>query len=89
MYNELHTKGLNIIGVSLDSDVEAWKKAIAKDKITWVQLSNLKGWQDPIARLFNVEQIPTTFVLDKTGKIVARDLTGEALKAKVKSLLGS
>lgn len=89
MYNELHAKGLNIIGVSLDSDIEAWKKAIVKDKITWVQMSNLKGWEEPIARLFNVEQIPTTFVLDQTGKIVARDLTGKALKDKVKSLLGS
>ena len=50
LYNAFHSKGLNIIGVSLDEDLSKWKDAIAKDKITWTQVSNLKGWQDPIAK---------------------------------------
>ncbi|MBC7523368.1 MAG: TlpA family protein disulfide reductase [Flavobacterium sp.] len=87
IYNELHSKGLNIIGVSLDDNVAKWKQAIAKDKITWNQVSNLKGWQDPIANLYHVDQIPTTFVLDASGKIVAKDLRGDALKLKVLELL--
>jgi peroxiredoxin len=88
LYNEFHSKGLNIVGVSLDKSLEDWKKAIEKDKITWTQVSNLKFWEDPIAKLYKVEQIPTTFILDSTGKIVAKDLRGDELKAKVKELLG-
>ncbi len=83
----MHSKGLNIIGVSLDKDLNKWKEAIAKDNITWTQISNLKEWQEPIARQYQVEQIPTTFILDKNGKIVAKDLMGEELKAKVIELL--
>lgn len=89
LYNEFHSKGLNIIGVSLDEDLNKWKEAIAKDKITWIQVSNLKKWADPIAKLYEVEQIPTTFILDSKGTIVAKDLRGEELKAKIKELLGS
>ena len=88
MYNELHPKGLNIIGVSLDDDAADWKKAIAKDKLTWTQVSNLKKWQDPIALLYEVEEIPSTFILDAKGNIVAKNLRGEELKAKIKELLG-
>lgn len=88
LYNELHSKGLNIIGVSLDEDASKWKEAIAKDKLTWTHVSNLKGWKDPIAQMYNVDQIPSTFILDEKGTIVAKDLRGEELKAKVKALLG-
>ena len=87
LYNELRSKGLVIVGVSLDEDVEQWKKAIAKDKLTWIHVSNLKGWEDPIAALYEVNQIPSTFLLDSSGNIVARDLTGDALKSKIKSML--
>ena len=88
LYNELHEKGLNIIGVSLDRDGDKWKEAIAKDGLTWPQISNLKFWQEPIAEQYNVKSIPATFILDKNGIIVARDLRGDELKAKVKELLG-
>lgn len=91
LYNELHEKGLNIIGVSLDKegDAQKWQDAIAADKLTWPQVSNLKYWNDPVAKKYNVQSIPATFILDATGKIVARDLRGEELKAKVIELLGS
>lgn len=87
MYNELHSKGLNIIGVSLDKDAAKWKKAIAKDKLTWAHVSNLKFWDEPIAKQYNVQSIPATFILDAKGNIVAKDLRGDALKTKVKELL--
>lgn len=87
LYNEFHAKGLNIIGVSLDKDAAKWKEAIAKDKLTWTQVSNLKYWEDPIAKLYNVKSIPATFILDATGNIVAKDLRGAELKAKVAELL--
>ena len=88
MYNELHDKGLNIIGVSLDDNNQNWIDAIAKDKITWTQVSNLKKWKDPIAIQYGIQAIPATFILDANGVIVAKDLRGEELKAKIKELLG-
>lgn len=87
IYKELHSKGLNIIGVSLDKDVKAWKEAIAKDKLTWNQVSNLKFWDEPIAAQYKVESIPATFILDASGKVVAKDLRGDALRAKILALL--
>lgn len=87
LYNELHAKGLNIIGVSLDKDAAKWKEAIAADKLTWNHVSNLKFWDEPIAKQYGVESIPATFILDATGKVVAKDLRGAELKAKVAELL--
>ena len=87
LYNEFHAKGLNIIGVSLDKDAAKWKEAIAKDQLTWTHISNLKHWEDPIAKQYGVQSIPATFILDASGKIVAKDLRGAELKAKVAELL--
>lgn len=87
MYNELHPQGLNIIGVSLDKDATKWNDAIAKDKLTWNQVSSLQFWQDPIAVLYNIKSIPSTWILDKNGIIVAKDLRGDELKAKIIELL--
>jgi thiol-disulfide isomerase/thioredoxin len=87
LYNEFHSKGLNIISVSLDNDASKWKEAIAKDKLSWTQVSNLKEMKDPIALQYNVTQIPTTFLLDSNGKIVAIDLYGDQIKNKIKELL--
>lgn len=83
----MHSKGLNIIGVSLDIDATKWKAAIAKDKLTWTQISNLKEMKDPIALQYNVSQIPTTILLDADGNIAAIDLYGDDLKEKIKELL--
>jgi peroxiredoxin len=87
LYNEFHAKGLNIIGVSLDKDGTKWKEAIAKDKLAWPQISNLKYWDEPIRVTYGIESIPATFLLDANGTVVAKDLTGAALKAKVAELL--
>jgi peroxiredoxin len=91
LYNEFHSQGLNIIGVSLDrpGQVDKWKKAIADDKLTWNHVSNLKFWEEPIAATYGVKSIPATFILDANGVIVAKDLRGDALKAKVKELLAA
>lgn len=91
LYNEFHSQGLNIIGVSLDKEGDAnkWKEAIAKDKLAWNNVSNLKFWLDPIAVKYNVKSIPQTFILDAKGTIVAKNLRSEELKAKVKELLAA
>ena len=87
IYKELHSKGLNIIGVSLDKDAAKWKEAIAKDKLNWTHVSNLKFWDEPIAAQYKVEAIPATFILDASGNIVAKDLRGDELRAKIIELL--
>ena len=79
LYKELHAKGLNIIGVSLDKSAKAWKEAIAKDGLTWTQVSNLKFWDEPIAKQYKVEAIPATFVLDASGNVVAQGLSGAVI----------
>lgn len=87
LYKDFHAKGLNIIGVSLDESADKWKDAIAKDQLTWTHISNLKGWQDPIAQRYFVDGIPATFLLDEKGVVIAKDLRGDELRAKVASIL--
>ena len=85
--NLFKDKGFKVIGVSLDREKEAWTKAIADDKLTWLQVSNLKYWDDEIAKEYAVESIPATFLLDENGIIVAKNLRGDELEAKVAELL--
>lgn len=80
LYDEFHEKGLEIIGVSLDTDSVAWKKAIAKDGLSWVNVSSLKGWDCDIVRLYNVTGVPALFILDEYGNIMATGLRGEQLR---------
>lgn len=87
IYKELHAKGLNIVGVSLDKEAGKWKEAIAKDGLTWTHVSNLKFWDEPIAAQYGVQSIPATFILDASGKVVAQDLRGPELRAKILELL--
>ena len=87
IYKELHSKGLNIVGVSLDKEKSKWTEAIAKDGLTWTHVSNLKFWDEPIAAQYGVQSIPATFILDASGKVVAQDLRGPELKAKIVELL--
>jgi len=87
LYKEFHSKGLNIVGVSLDKDAKKWKEAIAKDHLTWTQVSHLQYWDEPIAKQYQVESIPATFILDSSGKVVAKDLRGDELRAKIAELL--
>ena len=92
IYNEYHDKGLEIIGVSLDGNSrqsnpkKAWLDAIEKDKLAWTQVSHLKYFNDPVARLYDVNAIPATYILDKDGKIVAKNLRGRQLESKIQQL---
>ena len=87
LYKKYHDKGLNIIGVSLDKTADKWKEAIQKDGLPWAQVSNLMFWDEPIAKTYGVEQIPAPFVLDATGKVVARDLYGADLEKEIEKLV--
>lgn len=83
IYDQFHAKGFDVFGVSLDTDLEAWKKAIKDDQIVWGQVSDLKGWKSPACKWFNFNSIPCMFLVDGEGTILARDLRGEALERKV------
>ncbi|SFN29380.1 Peroxiredoxin [Paenimyroides ummariense] len=87
LYNKYKAQGLKIVGVSLDKTREAWIKAIADDKLDWLQISNLQYWDDVIAKEYAVESIPATFILDANGTIVAKDLRGAELDAKIAELV--
>ena len=86
-YNKFHSKGFEVLGVSLDEDKKDWKDAIKRDNLTWMQVSDLKGWESQIARLYNVTAIPTNFLIDGNGKIIATNLRGEELEIKLAQLL--
>lgn len=87
LYNTYKDKGFEIFGVSLDQNAQAWKNAIAADGLTWQHVSDLGGWQSSAAKLYSVSSIPTTVLLDKEGRIIAKGLRGAELENKLKSLL--
>lgn len=88
LYNKYKDKGFDILGVSLDKEKAPWVKAIADDKLTWHHVSDLKYWSSEVAVKYGVQSIPSTLLLDKEGKIIAKNLTGEALVKKLEELLG-
>ena len=80
LFGKYKDKGLGIIGISLDEDSDAWKAATQQLNIPWSQMSDLKGWENAIAKHFCVNSIPHTIVVDQQGKILKRGLRGEKLQ---------
>ena len=89
LYEKYHDKGLEIVGISLDNDKDAWVKAIRDDKLPWLQGSDLgDGFRSPTAQLYGVFSVPASYLLDENNRIVAKYLRGEALERKVAEMLG-
>jgi peroxiredoxin len=82
-YELYKDKGFEIISVSLDNVKEKWVDAIAKDGLPWIQVSDLKGWNNAVGRLYGVRAVPQSFLLDKDGKIIGNTLRDESLNAKL------
>ena len=80
LYDQYKDKGFEIIGISLDQDLKAWKGAIERLNIPWPQMSDLKAWKSEGARMYAVSTIPYTILLDAKGKIIANNLTLEELR---------
>ena len=93
LYNKFHNKGLEMISISLDgtpeqtSPKEDWEKAVSNDKLTWTQLSDLKGWDSKIRDSYNIRSIPYTILIDQNGLIIGEDLSHEALNNKISEIL--
>ncbi len=87
LYNKYHEKGLEILGISLDNNSEAWRAAIGQDGIGWRQVIDIKGWDAASAATYGVNSIPASFLLDKDGVIRAVNLVGWQLESKIKTLL--
>lgn len=87
LYHQYKSKGLEVFSVSLDEDIDSWKNAIKKDKLVWDNhVSDLKGWQSSVVQLYKIEALPTTYLLDKSGKIIAKNLRGAELEQKLAEL---
>ena len=80
LYERFKDKGLVILSVSLDENKQSWANAIRKDRLPWLHASDLRGWKSIAASNYGVQSIPQTFVLDKDGVIIAKNLRGEALE---------
>ncbi|WP_285008410.1 TlpA disulfide reductase family protein [Pedobacter faecalis] len=85
-YEKYHDKGFEIIGISLDDKKDRWLAAIEADKLNWVHASDLKGWKSDLALEYGIKSIPMSFLVDASGKIIAKDLRGDALEKKLATL---
>jgi thiol-disulfide isomerase/thioredoxin len=83
LYERHRAAGFEILAVSVDHDARSWKAAIAKDGATWRHMADLTGWKSPLAARYSVTALPASFLLDREGRIVAKDVRGKALAALV------
>lgn len=86
IYNTYKSKGFEVIAVSLDSDAKAWRKAVEADGYKWTNLSDGKGFESAISKKYNITAIPRNLLIDQKGNIIAMDLHGKELEAKLNEL---
>ncbi len=87
LYKKYKDKDFTILGVSFDREKDPWVNAIKADKLSWTQVSDLKYWDSPLTKQYNIQAIPYSVLIDKEGKIIAKGLTGESLKAKIAEIM--
>jgi peroxiredoxin len=86
-YKKFNNKNFTVLGVSLDNDKDAWKQAIAQDSLTWNHVSDLKQWESIVVPMYKIQGIPFNVLIDPAGKIIAVELRGKALQAKLQEVL--
>ncbi len=89
LYPKFKDKGFEILGVSLDEDKGDWKKAIKQDKINWLQVNDPGGWQSPTVMQWRINAIPTSYLINRNGELIAMDLEGKELEKALKEILGN
>ena len=87
LYNEVHDKGVEFLGVSLDKDKDKWLKAIEDDGLVWSHVSDLKYWNSEAAKMYGINGIPATVVVDQNGVIAAKKVFGDELKSEIEKLI--
>ena len=87
IYHEYHKKGLEIVGFSLDTDEEAWKKAIAEKHLSWPQFCDLKGTQSTLYQQYSHIGFQTSFLIDQQGNIIGKFKNIDEFSAKIKELM--
>ena len=87
LYKNYHDKGLVIYQVSLDTDKTAWAMAVKEQELPWVSVCDGLGSNSSAVATYNIQKVPTNFVFDREGNIVARDIFDKALVDKIKSLI--
>ena len=88
VFNRFKNKNFTALGVSLDKDKSKWQEAILNSKLNWPQVSDLQGWNNSVALLYKMQSIPGNYLIDPRGKIVAKNLRGPQLEARLCELLG-
>jgi len=87
VYSKFRDKGFEIYSISIDDEQDKWIRAIKQDKITWNQVNSKGGWYSPLVRQWGIDGIPTSFLVDKDGVLVAMDLDGKQLEETLKYML--
>ncbi len=87
LYKSYKSEGFDIIGVSLDRTKEQWEQAVEDDNLLWTQVSNLNFWNDPIARRYSIRAIPQSFLINKEGVVIGKNLRGNDLEESIKFAL--
>jgi peroxiredoxin len=86
-YNKFKNKGFEVFGVSYDTKKDKWIKAIADNRLNWSQVSDLQGWKNSTSDQYGIKAIPSNVLLDKDGKIIAKNVFGKKLIEKLAGLL--
>lgn len=86
-YNKYKDRNFTVLGISLDKDRAPWLKAIKDDKLDWTQLSDLKFWNNEVAAKYKIQSIPQNFLIDPSGKIIAKNLRGRDLDKQLSELI--
>ncbi|WP_316798473.1 TlpA disulfide reductase family protein [Pedobacter frigidisoli] len=87
-YQKFNDKGFTIVGLSMDSSKENWLKAVEQDKLLWLQLTDPKTTNGKTAEIYGVKSLPANFLVDPSGKIIARNLRGDALGKQLSAIFG-
>ncbi len=87
LYKTYKKEGFEIYGVSLDSKKASWLNMIQKKKITWPQVSDLKYWSSPVAKAYNLHELPFNLLIDQEGNVIAKNLHGKALAEKISEII--
>jgi len=87
-YQRFKAKGFTVLGVSLDDDKASWLAAVKKDQLSWDNVSDLKGDKNAVSLMYGINAVPSNFLIDQNGIIIAKNLRGKALDEKLERLLG-